>query len=397
MIVRKRIELLVFSKKYENLEYQVVTNILQAKRTLTALQFDLLILDLNLPFEESDAITEENGGYLLYKEILRSDMLKKPNHIVMLSSYPNLVDKYKESVEKGNFRLVHYDVMSTHWSTEILSRVEYIIQHKRDTMKSELEKYNYYTAIITAVEVEFKACMEIINVEKEYKLENDSTHYYVGNLKTDPSKTVVVVKQLQKGLTAAGVLSTKLIKNFRPKYLVMLGICGGVKNAVELGDVILATEVVEFTSGKLTNDIQLEKMFKPEPRYLSVGAEIKEVINKDFSSDISDITSKYNYKERELKGFTVINGPVVSGPFVLQNETVIDTFIIPYNRDVRGIDMEAYGVLYAAEHSYLPKPKVIICKAVSDFADEYKNNTYQLNASLNSVYIAECLLTKYLN
>lgn len=392
----KKGKILDVISQISEVEVTEATNILKAKEQLIITQFDLMVLDINLPIQEGDRDTLENGGYILYREIKESEMYKKPNHIIILTSFSDLKDKYQEEIESSSFRIVQYEPLGLNWRRELESRIKYIQQYNKDKTRHLANTYDFFAAIVTAVDIEFDTCKEIIENTSLIKKEFDGTYYTIGNIRGDISKKVVLLKQHQMGLTASSVASFKVIYNFKPKYIVMSGIAGGVKDSVELGDVVLATEVVEFTSGKIQNESSLDKMFKPEPKYLSISSDIKEIINKDFGSDIDRIVAQNNYENRELNGFNVVVGPVVSGPFVLQNDFVIKKFILPYNRKVKAIDMEAYGVLYASENAFTPKPKAIICKAISDFADEQKNDDYQKNAALNSAYFVESLIKNHL-
>lgn len=65
--------------------------------------------------------------------------------------------------------------------------------------------------------------------------------------------------------------------------------------------------------------------------------------------------------------------------------------------NTKGIEMEAYGVAYAAAHAADPKPFVIIAKSVCDFADERKDDSYQKFAAYTSCGFVKDLLEKVLD
>ncbi|MBA2937013.1 hypothetical protein HZF08_01690 [Paenibacillus sp. CGMCC 1.16610] len=68
-------------------------------------------------------------------------------------------------------------------------------------------------------------------------------------------------------------LTTKLIKNFKPKYMSMVGIAAGKRGEGNYGDIIIPTEVWDYGSGKIASeDDQYEGevgtyLFKPDPKY----------------------------------------------------------------------------------------------------------------------------------
>ena len=61
-----------------------------------------------------------------------------------------------------------------------------------------------------------------------------------------------------------------------------------------------------------------------------------------------------------------------------------------------GLDMESYGVFYAARHAAGLKPEPIVLKSVCDFADEGKNYIYQKFAAFTSSEFARLLYENYL-
>lgn len=384
-------------KVFGKIEIFHAQSIFSAKRFIQKQTFDLMILDINLPLSEEDlreGLTEENGGYLLYREIRDSDIFMKPNHIILLTSFENLQLKYRDIVESDNFRIAKYGAFESEWRREIQSKVKYLLQVENERLKKR--DFDYFAAIMTVTDVEFDSIKMIISDVEYLKLDYDDTHYLVGNLNGDLEKKIVIVKQQQMGLTASSVSTVKVISNFKPKYVIMGGISAGIKGSVNLLDVVIATEVVEFTSGKIIKSKTLRESFKPEPKYMNIRPELKELFVNDFTEALNEVSMSDLYKENGYKHFNIVFGPMVSGPFVLQNELIIEEFILPHNRKVKALDMESYGVLYASENSFAPKPNVLICKAISDFADEVKSDLYQKNAAINSASVIRIFLDKYL-
>ncbi len=66
------------------------------------------------------------------------------------------------------------------------------------------------------------------------------------------------------------------------------------------------------------------------------------------------------------------------------------------NRKLIGIDMEIYGLFYAAKSfAYLNKPIAFAVKSLSDFADHSKNDKYRMYAAHTSAqFIYQFILTK---
>lgn len=99
-----------------------------------------------------------------------------------------------------------------------------------------IELYNpeYKIAIITATPFEFEAVKNILQSpqKKSSKINNDSNLYYSGVIKNDNAskETKVLLTQCPSmGISSATSTATKLILNFRPEYIFMVGIAAGIK------------------------------------------------------------------------------------------------------------------------------------------------------------------------
>ena len=54
------------------------------------------------------------------------------------------------------------------------------------------------------------------------------------------------------GLTTASVLATKMILKFKPKVIVMLGICAGNPNEdIKYGDILVVDKSFDYQAGKV--------------------------------------------------------------------------------------------------------------------------------------------------
>ena len=94
--------------------------------------------------------------------------------------------------------------------------------------------------------------------------------------------------------------------------------------------------------------------------------------------------------------FFVHYGPLASGTAVVANKTVLQKQVMTSFQNTEGVEMEGYGVAYAASHSLEPRPNVIIAKSVCDFADERKDDSYQKFAAYTSCEFVKVLLEKVL-
>lgn len=396
----KRDDIVELLRSVEGIIVDESQNVFEAKEKLMKNYYDLLILDINLPYSEEDQCSED-AGYLLYKEIRQIKIMKKPGTIVFVTSYDELQEKYSEEISKGLFSIVKYCSFDNEWKDRIRNKVNYILKSSEDAVDLTTNGYEYNLAIITAVQVEFDQVKRLLKEPKQVLLKGDPTYYISGYFIEGNKKVrVVIAMQHQMGIASASVLTTKLINNFKPRYMCMVGIAAGKRGEGNYGDIIIPTEVWDYGSGKITeSDENMDEtnnfLFKPDPKYLDLEVEIKELLNKDYTKILDEIKSEWpgNSPSTSLQ---VVKGPMACGSVVVQNEDIIKKYIDPYNRKLKGIDMESYGVFYAVENAYRPKPSVIVCKSICDFGDKDKNNTYQSYAAYTSAKFLYYLATQEL-
>lgn len=254
-----------------------------------------------------------------------------------------------------------------------------------------MEDYNYGVALITATKRETAAVMQMYDW-REKNFDNDVQTYYEAAFVRDGKPCrIVTTQQNAMGMTAAATLSMKLIEHFRPRYLIAVGITAGVAlEDVEeqmYGDVVVADEIWDYATGKFVSPKESEIRygnvgFLPRPAVIRMNPELRRCVEKAARSE-----------ENQCHVFI---GAMATGSAVVANREVLDKQIHSQFRHTVGLDMEAYGIAYAAENATAPRPAHVIIKSVSDFADNNKNDQYQKFAAYTSAEFARLLFEKYL-
>lgn len=182
----------------------------------------------------------------------------------------------------------------------------------------------------------------------ENRYPNDSTIYHLGAFERESKRLkVVAASGHQMGMAAAAVLSHKIINRFRPKYLIMAGIAAGVRGAADIGDVVVADQCWDYGSGKrrVTDG---KAVFLPDPKAIPLALDLKERFQH-----VQAAGTIMHTVERRWRGATPGNrlqvriGPMASGASVIQDQTIVDE-IRAHSRKLTAVDMESYGVFYAA-------------------------------------------------
>lgn len=358
------------------------------KKYLQETQFDLLILDLALP-ERFGEDPEMDGGAKFLEEINLDFKVNLPFHVIGLTAYEKLKEKYVEKFKNDLWHLIVFEIEFNTWALMLKNHIRYLIKSKSELKNPSNIKYEYDLAIITALSSpELDQVLKLPAKWQTFTLKNDHTIYHKGVFEKGEKKiSVVAAASDQMGLTAATLLSQKLINNFRPRILAMAGIAAGIKGKGNIGDIIVANLTWDYGSGKIVSDILGNLNFKQDPRPLILDPSLNAlIINEERLKSLTPIIeNSWSDLNGQLIGhkLKLISGPIASGSYVIENIKKIQE-VVDQQRKLIGIDMETYSVYYAANYSTDPKPKVISIKSICDFGDQNKNDDYQKYAAFTS-------------
>lgn len=366
-------------------------NIQAARSLLKENQYDLLILDISLPME-SGGTAAPRAGLELLGDIESRRNYKKPKNVVGMTAHQSLYDAAGTDFLSFAWPILFYDRSSDAWRNALehcLRRIEAGRQTAAD--------YRTDIAIASALyDTEFDAVRNLPWNWKQERLHGDHSIYLRGDfISQGRSRTVMATAAARMGIAEAAVMSSKLIYHSAPRYLAMTGVMAGVKDRVNIGDLIVADPCWDYGSGKWTTTTQGDK-FEPAPYQMALSPTIRECfreISKD-SQLLSRLHCSYQ-GAKPLHAPRIHMGPVGTGAGVIANENLIQG-ISAHNRKLLGIEMEAYGVLIAATESPSPRPDAFVVKGVCDFADSAKADDYQPYCAWLSARIVQELAESYL-
>jgi len=355
--------------------------------------------------ENSDVTFKELGDNMLKKTgenkgIFRAlEDLQSLCYINQTSQHTYIVQNYfLQSWYDKNLRKIVEPEKNQKYTYDIEYETASLLPAKKESKLSGIKQYNFDLAIICALEdAEFESIKRLpVNWEK-YTVPHDGTHYYTCFFDNGKKLLkVVAAASPQMGMPAASVLTMKLIQNFCPKYLVMTGIAAGVHKKTNFGDILVADPSWDYGSGKLEIIDGVPAFFR-DPQQLRLDTDIRSIL-KEISSDrtlLDEIKNGWQADPPEYS-LKLHIGPVASGASVLAHPSAVEA-IKKYNRKLIGIDMETYGVLYAAANCPQPRPIAFSMKSVCDFADSEKNDNYQRYAAYTSSVLLHKLALNYLS
>ena len=256
-----------------------------------------------------------------------------------------------------------------------------------------MKKNDYQTdvALLSVTTTEFRA-VTYFHDWRAKTFPGDDQIYDVATFERDgKTRTLVHAKIAEMGMTAAAATAMKLIFQFRPRYLIMVGIAAGVvKEELEdqrYGDVIVPDVIWNYSAGKFVSPEQAEIRygnmgFLPRSTFEQIPEEILPYLRDAVAS--------------EENPCHVYIGPMACGSTVVANRELLEKQIYTQYQHTAGLDMESYAVVYAVNHANEPRPTPIIIKSVCDFADSEKSDDYQRFAAYSSCEFAQFLYEKIL-
>jgi nucleoside phosphorylase len=357
----------------------VAKNVHECAVQLTSQQLDLLILDINLPRRADEGPTSD-AGVVFLRQLYSSRRYKRPRYIVGLTAYGERIDEYAEEFKQRNWYLVRYNEALDEWKTRLTS----VLLHIADAHVFEGKEYRTDIGVITALEeIELEGVLALPCTWKTVNTQGDSTIYHEATWERNGSAlNVVAAAALEMGMPASTAVAMKMIQQYRPRYIAMVGIAAGVEG--KFGDILIADVAFDYGSGKRKVGARGKSEFAPDPHPIPLDAGLK--------AKLSYFRRQTHIMEDIRKGaaggavpdrLNVQMGPVASGAAVVQDRAIVDEVQTLWRKLV-GMEMETYGVFVAARYATDPRPLPLSIKSICDFADKKKNDTYQRYAAYTS-------------
>lgn len=359
-----------------------------AKKIMKEEHFDLLILDVALPLRDhGDPIPK--GGLDLLDEIKERPFYRLPDHIIGLTAYQDIFESAGTQLGTELWLIVLFDPSSDSWVERIQSKIRHITRTKYETAKDNLVD----VAIVCALrDPELDALLALPWTWTQEDVAGDATIYHKAEFlrKNGTTGKLVACNAPNMGMSSAAILAVKVALHYRPKCLVMIGICAGSEGKVSLGDIIVANPTWDYGSGKFSIK-DGKRVFEGAQYQMPLTTRVRGIAERLQSDHSSLNIIKESFPgQRPNTSLKFHIGPLASGSAVVADD---ETFreIKEQHRKLLGIDMEAYGVMLAGEE--LPfTTETLVIKGVSDFANAKKDDNLRYYASYVSAQALRFML-----
>lgn len=425
-----------FSDKIENFAKEHEKSLLREyiNSYIIEHEIDLLILDFALTNKEEKKDIEDTSGFSILEEFNNSqEKYLRDLPIVAFSIMET--EEIQTKISTSIVATIPKEARnSTDLSKELyadMSIVYSMVHHGRRYKESRINKYDL--AIVCALKLEFDMIKKVLGFTEK----NDSTYqgsnYTFGKYTIGNSNIKIVIKWMHDmGMVEAATHTTNMINLFHPRYIAMPGICAGIDpSSQKLADIVIPEFVWNWQSGKhavkkegksnvytsyfkgnmkqkeLSESIKLHaenlvsnKKILFNEIHLNYKSEfnngieeiniLKELINnldnKDEKAKKILENSLLEYQNfislTEIDSRKVHYDKMISGSAVVADSETIKSAVGNESK-IYGLDMEIYGVFYAAKKLDVD---VVAMKSICDFADDSKNDIFQPYCAYSSAY-----------
>ncbi|WP_249977394.1 response regulator [Vreelandella olivaria] len=366
----------------ENNRIDVASTAAEARKKLTANGYELMLLDLILPSRNGENPSASVGLELL-KQIVEDEDLPSPRTIVGTTADSDALKQYDSEFRRLTTQIIHVSPAKEEWRSSLTRLISGIFS--ADLARNS---YDFDICFITALrDPELEAVLSLpVKWEEQTDLGNGS-FFWKGVINQDEAEIKLVCAYCpQMGLVSSSSLTSYLVGVFKPRLVLMPGICGGIDKGLKIGDLVVADRSWDWQSGKWLESGE----FQPAPEHKEASSELVSLA-RELSGKVIDIYKDINEK-KPANVPAVKLAPMVSGSAVVESLVFQEKFKAQH-RKAAGVDMECYGVYFAASASIVSLPKYLCVKGVSDLANSDKSDDFQSYCShLSANFLLEIAL-----
>jgi 8-oxo-dGTP diphosphatase len=216
--------------------------------------------------------------------------------------------------------------------------------------------------VLTALEVEYAAVRRCLTDLKAH-VHRAGTRFEVGVVPGGTCKVALAL--VGKGNQPAAVLAERAISEFDPVALVFVGIAGGLREHISLGDIVVATHVYAYHGGTSTDE-----RLNARPRVWEAPHHLQQLAGHIVRSRT---WSKRLEEDPARPAPKVHFAPIAAGEVVLQSRgSGTARWIKRHYNDAAAIEMEGAG---AAQAGHLGSTPTLVIRGISDSATAEKAKT----------------------
>jgi nucleoside phosphorylase/CheY-like chemotaxis protein len=381
-----------------DIEFVVVKSVIAAKEKVDQVAFDIALIDIVVPMREGER-ERKDGGIKFLDHIVSSPRAKRPRYVIGMTSDKETFAEASLKFGALLFQLIERVSGSDEWRSGLEHFFEYVAQLDRDPQQLRSPAGRVSMAVICALEnPELEGVRQSFGISwTAISSENDPNSYLAGSLKAaSGDHRILLVAAHEQGMSAAAALAAKIVVLYQPAVVAMTGIAAGLVKNAKLGDILIAEQTWDYTTGKLVTTDSEQVSLQPENRAVRCDPVIVDQVRR-LSADraLLDAIKREFPAETPKHALSAYVGPIASGGAVVENQEIIKG-VKTRDRKTIGLDMESHGIAVATRYAYTPATRFLIVKSVVDFGCPPKQNRWQPYASYTSASFLRSWATTYL-
>ena len=363
----------------------------EAEEMIERTRYDLLILDIVIPYRPTDEGNSQNSLDLLFS-LSAGDPVNRPRHVVGITADDAAAIRAADDFNALTWAIVRYSPSDDEWVSKIIACARYLLG---DAAPAEISKAPKVDVVIICAlpSPELEQVLALPwNWDPKPTMLPDATFVHHGSFHALGGQqfTVAAAHASRMGMVSSALLSASLIQHFRPRLIAMTGICAGVRGKVDLGDVLLADPSWDFQSGKRVK-IEDASRLSGRAHQLPAPERVRRLCQElnRLKTPVQTLCEAFGERPRDA---VLKPGPVACGSAVLADGFSIGEIKEKQQDDMIGVEMEIYGLYAAAKAAAEPQPLAFALKGVCDFADAEKGDDAQDYAAYMSAGVLRVLL-----
>ena len=214
--------------------------------------------------------------------------------------------------------------------------------------------------MLTALRVEYLAVRAHLTHPTE-ELHPQGTIYEQGTFSSNGQLWEVGIAEIGEGNEQAAMEVERAIQHFNPSIILFVGVAGGVKD-VKLGDVVVATKVYGYESGKADDTFKTRPELG-EPTYRMVHRARAEAKKDGWLQRLGDSVP-------DPKPHIYVGPIAAGGKLFASTRSAVYKFIKSNYNDTLAVEMEGYGFLRAVRANQ--QVDALVIRGISDLIDNKK-------------------------
>lgn len=382
----ERLKLFLIDQGIDENDILIATDAADASRKLNRNKIDLMLIDVLLP-ARNGAKPQADSSINLLRQIVEDEVLPTPTHLLGVTASEETRNEVDHHFKELVTNVLHVSADQDNWKGVLQQYVQRLLR-----TENENTSFIYDVVVLNALrKPELEAVYNSWPLElSDEKLVGTNINCKTGYLKLSDDKTLKIAcaHLNQMGPIAATHSTEVVLRYFKPRVIIMTGICGGFSDAVSVGDVVIAEKSWDWQSGKWIEDWSLQAASDPKEASNELVS-----LAKTIDNDMQTFYQQYT-GFRPAHHPKLITAPMVSGSSVVASSDIQKVFRSQH-RKMAAIDMECYGLYYGCANHHGQPTKMICIKSVSDLADRAKDDNYQGYCSFISARVALKLIEKY--